>query len=156
MNVFLRTWARSDYWAMSVLRPGALPTDVDRERYFSSVVGLEQAGMHAEAISAWRAALAAWPDSPIALFGLGNAYLSLDKFAEAEKVYRELLAAQPALNVARNNLAMALAGQARYAEAIAEINEAMASEPDAILIEELRDTLAEVQQMAADAENIAR
>ena len=156
LNVFLRTWARSDFWAMSVLRPGALPTNVDRERYFSSVVGLEQAGMHAEAISAWRAALAAWPDSPIALFGLGNAYLSLDKFAEAEKVYRELLAAQPALNVARNNLAMALAGQARYAEAIAEINEAMASEPDAILIEELRDTLAEVQQMAADAENIAR
>jgi hypothetical protein len=51
---------------------------------------------------------------------------------------------------------MALAGQARYAEAIAEINEAMASEPDAILIEELRDTLAEVQQMAADAEDIAR
>lgn len=156
LNVFLRTWARSDYWAMSVLRPGVLPADVDRERYFSSVVGLEQAGMHAEAISAWRAALAEWPDSPVALFGLGNAFLSINEFAEAEKVYRELLAAQPALNVARNNLAMALAGQARYAEAIAEINEAVALERDAVLIEELRDTLAEIQQMAVDAEDIAR
>lgn len=151
VKVFLRTWGRSDYWAMSALRPGALPTDVDRERYFSSVVGLEQAGMHAEAISAWQAALADWPDSPVAQFGLGNALLRLDNFVEAEKVYRELLAAQPSLNVARNNLALALAGQARYSEALAAIHEALASERDEILIAELRDTLADVQHAAADS-----
>ena len=140
INLFLRTWARGDFWGFSVLRPGEIPINVDRERYVSAVVGLEQSGRHADAEAGWHTALAAWPDDPVALFGLGNARLALDDPTGAETAYRQLIASRPEFNLARNNLAMALASQGRIDEAIEEIQTALRQEHDPVIIEELEDT----------------
>jgi hypothetical protein len=146
MDLFLRTWKRGDFWAMTVLRPGELPSNVDRARYLATVADLEQVGMLSAASASWRAALQRWPDDAVARFGLGNTLLSLDQPEEAERVYRELIAARPDLVIARNNLAMALHRQGRYVDAMLEVDEALLGTDNPVLIEELLDSKREIQQ----------
>lgn len=147
IKLFLRTWSRSDFWALVAVRPGEMPSNVDRQRYFAAVSGLEQAGMPAEAALAWEAALREWPGNTTALFGLGNTQLALNEPGRAERIYRQLITLDPAFTVARNNLALALARQRRFDEAIGEIGHALSFHNDAELDDILLDTRAEVLSM---------
>lgn len=148
-NVFLRTWARSDFWGFSVLRPGAPLAGIDRERYVVAVADLEDIGRFEDAALAWQSGLEQWPDDTVIQFGLGNTLLKLGRAAESEHVYRQLLAAKPELNVVRNNLAIALKDQSRFGEALAVIDAAIRDETDPALIEEMLDTKREVQAALA-------
>ena len=149
-KLFLRTWARSDFWAMVILRPGELPGEPDRERFLAAVADLEQVGMAAEASVAWRAALTEWPADPVARFGLGNSLVTLNQLDDAEAIYRELIAEHPDLVVARNNLAMTLHKQGRNREAMREIEVALEQADSPALIEELLDSKTQIQQNAPE------
>ncbi len=146
-GVFLRTWSRSGFWGLVALVPGRLPANVDRERYFGAVAGLEQAGMSRQAALGWEAALQRWPRHPTALFGLANAHLSLGNNAAAERGYRDLLEQAPGLAAARNNLAFALAHQGYYDEALEQVEQAIATNDDAALRSLLEETLREIGAM---------
>lgn len=150
INLFLRTWARGDFWAMTVLRPGELPATADRQRYLAAVADLEQVGMLKEAEIAWRAALKQWPDDTLARFGLGNTLLSLNRPDEAEAVYRELIAHSPGLMAARNNLAMALHRQGLHSEALIEIEMALEQSDNPGLYQELLDSKREIENSALE------
>ena len=148
IDLFLRTWSRGEFWAFVALPPGELPANVDRERYFSSVIGLEQANMFAAAAVAWETALRRWPADSTALFGLGNARLALNDVEGATHSYEELLAINPRLPVVRNNLAMALARQQRFDEALEEIDRALALDHDDVVEAVLLETRSEILAMA--------
>ena len=145
IDVFLRTWARSEFWGFSVLQPGKTPAGVERKRYLGAVARFEEVGTPEEVALAWRAALEEWPGDPVARFGLGNSMLKLGRAEDAEQIYRQLLATRPELIVARNNLAIALKDQARFDEAIAEVDAALAEASAAVLVEELLDTKREIR-----------
>jgi hypothetical protein len=145
VNTFLRTWRRSDYWGVVVLRPEQLPENVDRGRYFGAVAALEQAAQPDAAKRAWQTALANWPGDPTALFGLGNARLNGGDFECATASYRSLLDEHPGVIVARNNLALALAELGREDEALKEIERALRENADPLLQGELEDTLATIR-----------
>ncbi len=138
--VFLRTWERSDFWAMTTLRPGELPADPDRSRYIEAVAGLEQTGHHLAARGAWLAGLSQWPDDAALLFGLANAQYALGNFSEAEALYLAMLRKDDASLIARNNLAMTLVAQGRNSEALAQIDTALNQADGSPLLEELLDT----------------
>jgi hypothetical protein len=138
--VFLRTWKRSDFWAMSTLRPGELPADPDRSRYIEAVAGLEQTGHPVAARDAWRSGLSQWPDDTVLLFGLANAHYALGNFSEAEALYLVMLQQDDTLLIARNNLAMTLAAQGRDSEALAQIDTALNLADGSPLLDELLDT----------------
>lgn len=144
LSVFLRTWSRSEFWAIVTLRPGELPTNVDKARYFSAVVGLEQAGQPTAAALAWQTATRHWPGDATARFGLGNARFALREFPAAERHYLEALARAPDLVVARNNLALAQARQGRIAEALATLDAAQAANDDPLLEPVLSGTREEI------------
>lgn len=148
LTTFLRTWRRSDFWGFVVLRPNELPTGVDQRRYLKAVAALENAGRIDEAVTAWQTALQAWPNSPVALFGLGNTLLALGDNVAAEGYFRAMLELNPVSTAARNNLAMVLARQARYEEALREIAIALKDNIDPGLNRELRDTEAVIAHMA--------
>ncbi len=150
IGLFLKTWARGDFWAFSVLRPGQLPSRVDRALYFDAVAAVEEVGMSEEAALAWDAALQRWPDDPVAKFGLGNSMLDLGRFEDAERIYRDLLAAHPKLTVARNNLAVALQHQSRFDEALIEIGRAIEQAGESALIEELLNTRQEIERAGSE------
>lgn len=150
LNVFLRTWRRSDYWGMVVLRPEELPAKVDRIRYFEAIAGLEQTGRLAEAAVAWRTALDLWPDDPVVLFGLGNVQFATGKFQAAAATYRDLLRIDPGLFVARNNLALALAEERQFEAALAEVATARKQNRDPALEGELADTELTIRNMRVE------
>lgn len=151
LGVFLRTWSRSDFWGIVTLRPGDLPTNVDKARYFNAVVGLEQANQPGAAAPAWEAATQQWPNDATAHFGLGNAHFALQEFPHAEKQYLETLALAPGLTVARNNLALAQARQGRFADALATLDSAQQENEDRVLEPLLSQTREEILAMMRNA-----
>ena len=150
VDVFLRTWRRSDYWGFVVLHPGDLPAGVDRLRYFEAVSAVEQAGQYEAAAAAWRAGLDEWPGDGTAMFGLANATYAQGRYADAESAYRQLLALHPGAVAARNNLALVLADQGRFREALQEVDVALLAAADADLESELRDTRRTIRQRQAE------
>ena len=151
-GTFLHTWRRGGYWGIVALEPGELPASVDRSRYLKAVTALEEAGRAEEAAAAWGAALRHWPGDSVALFGLANAYLSLQDYAAAETAYRDLLDRDSSLLAARNNLALTLAGQGKYDAAMEEIGVALSANPEPLLEQELRNTEATIRRRAGSGE----
>ena len=146
IKTFLRTWQRSGYWAMVVLKPGSLPSNVDRTRYLAAVAALEGAGQSLAAETAWRAGLAEWPGDTTAAFGLANALAAQGDDVAAVTAYEELLALDPDLVVARNNLALALARLGHFDKAERQIERALLDNTYADLESELLDSQASIRE----------
>ena len=117
MSLFRRTWKRSDYWGVVVLKPGQLPAVVSGERYVASLLGLERAGQFAAAAAGYQTATVLWPEQISAWMGLGNSYYRLSNLGAAETAFRDALRNHPQSGSAYNNLAMTLLVQGRLAEA---------------------------------------
>lgn len=108
-ELFERTWRRSNYWAVVLLRPGELPATAEEQRYLKAVVPLERIKAWPAAEKAYRAALKRWPKSLVALMGLGNSRYAQGDAAGAIAAFRRAVQAHPDAAVAYNNLAYVLA-----------------------------------------------
>jgi tetratricopeptide (TPR) repeat protein len=139
-SVFLRTWQRSGFWAVTTLQPGELPADPDRARYARAVAGLEQTGHYLAARKAWMAGRSQWPNDAVIRFGLANTEYALGNFTAAERLYLEILGEDSRSLTARNNLAMTLAALGRDDEAREQIDIALALAEESLLQGELQDT----------------
>lgn len=123
---FARAWTSGDNWAMVVLRPGELPAMPVEADYLQAAAALEAVGRTEAARAAFQTAVAHWPQSSAALFGLANAYYASGELADAEQAYRALLKQDPADSAALNNLAQVLLDQGRCTEASEELDRALA------------------------------
>lgn len=148
-GTFLRTWRRSGYWGLVVLRPDELPAVVDRGRYHAAIAALEEVGETESAATAWRTAAARWPDDRTALFGIANTDFALGRFDDAAETLRRMLAADETFTAARNNLALVLAHRGDFDAATTEIETAMRLSSDAGLAAILRDTAQQIRRMKA-------
>ncbi len=157
MRTFLRTWQRSNYWAMVLLRPGEFPERLDKTRYFKAAAGLESAARYRAAQSAWVAALTQWPDDPVALFGEASSAYQLGEFVRSEQAYRSLLKRNPGMHAARNNLAYVLAEQGKLEQAVAEVRIVLASiAADDPLRDEFEASLEELECGLSDRRTTAQ
>ncbi|MFL6621408.1 MAG: PA2778 family cysteine peptidase [Sulfurifustis sp.] len=126
LAVFERTWRRAEYWSIVVLPPGRLPKTAEETRYLQAIVALERLERWADASTAYRAALARWPDSLGAQLGLGNSRYALHDLRGAEQAYRAAAQRHPDAAVAFNNLAQTLADLGRWDEAETAVSHALA------------------------------
>ena len=148
INTFLRTWRRSNYWGLVLLRPEELPARPDRKRYFATIAALEETGRIEAAAAAWRAAAKRWPGNRIALFGMANAEYANGRMSVAQDTYLKLLTVDPGFIAARNNLALVLAELGQFDEARAEIAAAQKMNADPAIVRELQDTASQIESMA--------
>ncbi len=125
LSVFMRTWRRSDQWALVVLPPGELPVAVDAGRYSRAVVGLERAGRQTAAREAWRAGQQRWPDDATQVLGEANTYYREERWAEAAEAYRRGVTRFPEHPVMHHNLGLALLETGDTAQARAAIETAV-------------------------------
>ena len=89
MRTFEHTWTRAGSWAFVALRPGELSATADETAVVEASVGFERAAPPADAASAYRAALARWPDNLSLAMGLGNSlHAAGDRSAAAEAFRR--------------------------------------------------------------------
>jgi hypothetical protein len=117
MKVFERTWKRSNYWAVVVLKPGEMPVTAKPLRFASAVSGLEQAQQWKEANASYQAALTVWPNDLISHLGYANTFYAMKRYREAEREYRSLIKRHPDAADAYNNLANLLYMKKQYKQA---------------------------------------
>lgn len=118
IEVFMRTWARSGYWALLALPPDTLPASMDETGCLLAVSALEQMGRWTTAARSYRAVMARWPDSLGAHVGLGVCLYETGDLAAAEVVFRRATRQFPDAGIAFNNLAEVLSAQGRHDEAL--------------------------------------
>ncbi|MGH8135709.1 MAG: PA2778 family cysteine peptidase, partial [Steroidobacteraceae bacterium] len=105
---FARSWDRAGRWAITVIAPGVIPREVEAARYLEAVAGIEAAGHRDAAALSYDAAIARWPEEPIAWLGRGNvAYAAGDRMGAADSYARAAMLA-PDDAAVRNNLAQVL------------------------------------------------
>lgn len=149
---FLHAWELANRWALVTLRPGEFPANPVEQRYVIAVAALESAGQLDTAARFYTTALRRWPDSTLAMFGLGNVYYAQGEQQRAEMQYRRLLAIQPGYAAARNNLAQLLADRGCRSAALAEIEVGLATtQGDSPLRQNLLDTRNLILDSAAPA-----
>jgi len=123
---FEKTWARSDYWGMIVLRPTQLPGAATEADYLAAVYGLERSRQYQAAIQGYQTALTRWPRSLIALMGLGNSFYARGDLQNAEAAFQKAARIHPQAAAAFNNLAQVLWEQGRTPEALEAAQRAVA------------------------------
>lgn len=105
---FARSWDRAGRWAIAVLEPGVIPAQAQVADYLEAAAGLEAAGHERAAGIAYDAALARWPQQPLAWLASGNAAYLAGELATAADAYARAVTLAPGDAVARNNLAQVL------------------------------------------------
>jgi tetratricopeptide (TPR) repeat protein len=117
LSTFEHTWARSDYWGMLALAPGALPETASEESVVDALVAFEKAGNPKQARTAYEAALRRWPRNLTLLLGTGNASYAAGDRETAAAAFKRAAEIHPDSVPALNNLASVLAELGRTAEA---------------------------------------
>ncbi len=140
---FEKTWARSDFWGMIVLKPTQLPAIAREKDYLAAVFGLEKSRQFQAAIEGYQTALTRWPQSLIAYMGLGNSLYALGDLQSAEDAFRMAVENHPRAAGAFNNLAQVLLEQGRKQEALKAAQRAVAI--GGPLSEVYESTLKEIQ-----------
>lgn len=141
-SLFMRTWARSNYWALTILPPDALPATAEELPYLQAAAALEHARQFAAARQAYETALARWPDSATALLGIGNSAYAAGDLSVAEAAYRRATRVDPRAGPAWNNLALILAARGAFDDARQAALQAVAI--GGAMIDEYRRTLQEI------------
>jgi tetratricopeptide (TPR) repeat protein len=124
-GVFEKTWARSDYWGILILRPTELPALAVEKNYVTAVVGLERARQYQAAVSGYQTALSRWPESLAARMGLGNSYYALGDLKNSEMAFKKTIQLHPDEGSAYNNLAQVLMEQGQLKEALTSARKAV-------------------------------
>jgi tetratricopeptide (TPR) repeat protein len=129
-RVFLKTWSRSNHWAMVVVSPGTVPVSATEKDYLAAASVFERRKNHDAALQAFEAGTRRWPDSYLAWAGTGNAAFSHSRFSEAEQAYRQALRLKPDRASVMNNLALALAERGCKQTALSVMECALKHTPD--------------------------
>jgi len=140
---FEKTWARSDYWGLIVLKPTQLPAIAREKDYLAAVFGLEKSRRFDAAIEGYQKALTRWPQSLIAFMGLGNSLYALGDLHGAEDAFRMAVKNHPEAAGAYNNLAQVLLEQGHKLEALEAAQRAVAI--GGPMSEVYKSTLKEIQ-----------
>lgn len=142
VSQFLRSWRGGGNWAMVVIEPGQLPAEADEDRYLRAAAAMELAGQPQATVAAFAAAVAAWPGSAGANFGLGNAYYRQGDYMAAARLYLAALKVEPDNPAMLNNLAQAQMASGQCAPARKTLARARAA-ADADFEDAIRDSQAD-------------
>jgi tetratricopeptide (TPR) repeat protein len=118
-------WHDSKYWAMVGMPPDRLPAAAPEGSSGAAVAAFERLGNVEQAGAAYAAMLARWPESFIALMGLGNTEYARGHLPQAETAFRRATLARPEDAAAFNNLAQTLADLGRPRAALAPARRAV-------------------------------
>lgn len=87
LRTFEHTWARAGHWAFVALAPGRLPHTATEAEVARALVAFERVAPPAQAVQAYEAARARWPDNLTLTMGHGNSLHASGRKAEAAEVF---------------------------------------------------------------------
>ena len=106
---FLASWQRADHWAMVMTPPDRLPATAQPLEWLAAASDLEEVGQLPQAEQAYRTALARWPDTSAARFGLANTLYARGREGVALGHFLRLTREHPDLKAGWRNLTTVLA-----------------------------------------------
>ncbi len=105
---FAQQWENSQRWAMLVLRPGDLPAELSRQRYFDAAAAFERDARPESLALVFDAALRRWHDEPLAWAGRATAKLRAGNLIDAAHDYSTSLRIDGSNTGVRHELALTL------------------------------------------------
>ncbi len=145
---FAKTWHRGGRFAFTTLVPGEIPRHAKVSRYVEAAAGLEAAGQSPAAAAAYDAAIARWPDDPLAWLGRGNVAYANGESNGAANAYLRAIQLAPADPAARNNLAQLLADSGCRDEARRQVERAAGLAAGTALASDVAATRATIESMS--------
>ncbi|HLG52413.1 MAG TPA: PA2778 family cysteine peptidase [Steroidobacteraceae bacterium] len=142
---FARSWDRAGRWAISALAPGVIPAGAEASRYLEAAAGVEAAGDRRAAALAYDAAIARWPEEPVAWLGRGNVAYGDRDLAAAADAYARAATLAPDNAAVRNNLAQVLAEAGCMMESRRQLERAAALDAGSALAPVIEATRAEIE-----------
>jgi hypothetical protein len=152
---FDASWQRAGRWALVVSGPAAPSATAVPLRWLRTAADLEQTGRIAAARVAQRAAVARWPEVPLAAVALANGELADGDAAAAERTLRQAVARGAADVIVHNNLADLLGKRGCRAAALHAVEAAAAvlgAQSDAAIAAAVVATRAELLAMPEGAD----
>lgn len=146
---FAGAWHRGGRFAMTVLNPGEIPSQAEPARYIEAAAGLEAAGQPGAAAEAYDAAIARWPDEPLAWLGRGNVAQAEGDRRAAADAYSRAIMLEPGNAAARNNLAELLLDAGCLQESRRQVERAAALAEGTPLAPAVADSRAKIDATAA-------
>lgn len=104
LDDFEETWQLADHWGLLILRPGEISATHDATAHAAAASWLEENGRREEAEQSYRAILAKWPDSLLALIGLANTRYAAKDFRGAIRELKTAVEKHPDSSIAKQNL----------------------------------------------------
>lgn len=104
MAEFELSWKLTNYWALVVLPPGEVSASADEITQIRAAAALEKMENLEAAKRAYLGILGNWPNSLIALIGLGNVYYNLGDYSSAVNTLQTAIKLYPDSVEARSNL----------------------------------------------------
>ncbi len=104
LAAFERLWSGADYWAVVVLKAGALPSTSTALENLNAASSLERVGKNQEANLAYRSISEKFPDSVGAYFGLGNTFAALGNYRKSALAFEKASVLLPQSAAVWNNL----------------------------------------------------
>lgn len=104
MAEFELSWKLTNYWALVVLPPGEISASSDEIMHLRAAVALEKMENLEAAKRAYLGILGNWPNSLIALIGLGNVYYNLGDHSSAVRTLQSASKLYPDSVEVRTNL----------------------------------------------------
>ncbi|OFZ30707.1 MAG: hypothetical protein A2622_13645 [Bdellovibrionales bacterium RIFCSPHIGHO2_01_FULL_40_29] len=106
LRKFERSWKLADYWGLVILRPDQLSPTANELTHLNGASALEQIGKTTEAATVYKTILSKWPQSLVALIGLGNIHFARHEFEKAIFFLRQATETHPNSAAAWHNRAI--------------------------------------------------
>nr|WP_170576317.1 PA2778 family cysteine peptidase [Ruegeria atlantica] len=104
LQLFMRTWKRGEFWALTVLPPNRLPTTDNQWAILRAAAGLEQLGHTQAASKVYINGGTRWPDNWIWAYGLGNTRYQQGDLEAAKRAFERAKKIDPSPQEIHHNL----------------------------------------------------
>lgn len=145
MSTFERTWQRSDYWALVMVKPDQLPASSEPSVWLKTAFELEQVGQINAASQAYQTGLNRWPDSFETGLALTNLHYNQKNFSQADTVFESMVSQHGSNATLWNNWAYNLKAQSCMRQAKRAAACALSRQPEQANIQ---STWAEMQALS--------
>ena len=117
MRLFERSWILGDKWSIVIMPPGEISATADDQAMMEAAAGLEQLGEFDKAEMTYQKVLSKWPNSLLALIGMGNIRFQQKKFEASEHYLQAATKLHPTSSMAWHNLATIQGTRGKKADA---------------------------------------
>lgn len=106
MKHFEQDWMLGDYWGLVILKPGDVALSASEFQNSSAATALEAMGFYDSAEKSYRRILQEWPNSLVALMGMGNLEYRKQNLSRALYYFRQAQLMHPQSLSAKKNVAV--------------------------------------------------